>query len=107
MQWQFPFLHNLVSLGVFLLVLAVLVGLFPTIGLCVHLTGVFAALIRQEAAEMASKPVVEKIGHAVALGIYAICYCAFGMIAFPFFVLGWLVGKLVDAAALPECGASQ
>jgi uncharacterized paraquat-inducible protein A len=97
MRWEAPYLHNVVSLVVFVLVLVVLFALYPTIGLAVHLTLVFSVLIRQSADDMAARPVVEKMGQGVAIGIYAVFYCVFGAVALPFFVLGWSVGKIVGA----------
>ena len=40
MEWSFPFLHNLVSMVILLFVIGMLVILYPTIGLSIHLAGI-------------------------------------------------------------------
>ena len=98
MEWNFPFLHNLVSMVILYLVIGILVILYPTIGLSIHLAGIFRILMAENIVQMRRKPPVERIGHAVSIGVFLVFFCAFGIVALPFFLLGWFVGKLVDVS---------
>ena len=88
-----PFLHNVVSSLVFILVILILIFLYPTVGLCIQLARVFGGLIQENIAEMKPKPTVEKIGHAVAIGVYVLFFLLFGIVALPFYIVGWVVGQ--------------
>ena len=96
MRWTPPFIHNFVAVVVFLFVITLLVLLYPTIGLCVHLTGIFYCLISDTIVEMRAKPPVDRIGQTVAIGIYAVFFVLFGAISLPFYVLGSAAGAFVD-----------
>ena len=96
MEWSFPFLHNLVSMVILLFVIGILVILYPTIGLSIHLAGIFRILMSENIAQMRRKPTVEKIGHAVSIGVFLVFFCVFGIVALPFYLLGLYVGALVD-----------
>lgn len=81
---------------VILFVITLLVLLYPTIGLCIHLTGIFSCLISDTIVEMRAKQAVERIGQTVAIGIYAVFFVLFGAISLPFYLLGNVVGAFVD-----------
>lgn len=96
MRWTPPFIQNFLAVVVILIVLALLVVLYPTAGVCIHLTGYFRRLISDTISELDPKQPVERIGQTVAILIYAVFFVLFGAIALPFYVLGNVAGAFVD-----------
>lgn len=102
MRWTPPFIQNVVAVVVILIVLALLVVFYPTVGVCIHLTGYFRCLISDTISEMDSKQPVERIGQTVAIIIYAVFFVLFGVVALPFYILGLVAGILRIAANVVE-----
>ena len=95
-KWSFPYLHNIVTVIVLLFVICLLLILYPTIGLSVHLAAIFHHLMQQNVVLMRGKNTAEKIGYAVSIGVYFAFFCAFALISSPFYITGWCVGKIVE-----------
>ncbi len=78
-----------------------LIILYPTIGLAMQLTQTFWQLIKETFLEMKPRPAAEKIGHGVAMGIYALCLSVFAIITLPFYiaayVMDWIGVKIKTA----------
>ena len=90
-KWQLPYLANLITSLALIVAICLLVLLYPTIGLSMQLMLTFQQLIKETFLEMKPKPAVEKVGHGVAIGVYAVCLVVFGVIAFPFYVIAYLL----------------
>jgi hypothetical protein len=89
--WEVPYLANLVTSLALILTLGLLLLLYPTIGLSMQLTQTFLHLIKETFLEMKPKPAVEKLGHGIAIGVYAVCLLVFGVITLPFYVIAYLL----------------
>lgn len=95
-KWEPPFLTNVVTSFALIVAICILSLLYPTIGLFTQLTATFLRLIRETFVEMKPKPPVEKVGHAVAIGVYATCVLVFGVFTLPFYLIGYLLEWLPE-----------
>ena len=68
-----------------------LIVLYPTVGLAMQLTQTFWHLIKETFLEMKPRPAAEKVGHGVAIGIYALCLSVFAVVTLPTYIAAWLL----------------
>lgn len=90
-KWELPYLANLVTSLTLIIVLCLLILLYPTVGLSMQLAQTFLQLIRETFVEMKPKPAVEKVGHGVAISVYAVCLATVGVLTTPFYLVAYLL----------------
>ncbi len=100
-KWELPYLANLMTSLALIIAICLLMVLYPTVGLSMQLTQTFLQLIKETFLEMKPRPAVEKVGHGVVIGVYAVCLIVFGVITLPFYLIAYLlewVGLRINAA---------
>jgi hypothetical protein len=94
MRWQFPFIPQVIQLLAFLLMIAVCVILYCTVGLASQVSGAFWKLIVDAKGRMEGRTSLEKSAYVVAVGVYFACFLPFFLPQLPFWMIGWLWVRL-------------
>lgn len=97
MEWRFPFLHNVIAAAIMFVVVALVLVLYPTIGVLMMFADMFAQLIRDMAQEARGKSPAEQFGYFVVIGIYGLLFLAFALFPLPFYLVGLVMKKITDA----------
>lgn len=90
-KWELPYLANLVTSLALIITVCLLILLYPTVGLSMQLTQTFLQLIKETFVEMKPRLAVEKVGHGVAITVYAVCLAAVGVVTLPFYLIAYLL----------------
>jgi hypothetical protein len=88
--FPFPYLAQLIQLGVLASVLALFAVLFITIGVFTQAAGIFRGLILDAQKHLREGSTVERSGTAISVGVYSLLFLPFWMIPFPFSLIGSL-----------------
>jgi hypothetical protein len=93
-QWEFPFIPQIIQLLVLLFVLVVLCILFITIGIVSQISQLFWNLIVDTQTQLQEGSALEKSAYAIAAGVYFTLFLPFWLIQSPFWFIGWIWQKL-------------
>jgi hypothetical protein len=86
--FPFPYLPQLIQLGVLASVLVLFAFLYITIGVVTQAAGVFRGLILEAQKHLREGSTVERSGTAISIGIYSLLFLPFWMIQLPFSLVG-------------------
>jgi hypothetical protein len=93
-EWQFPYIAQLVQLGVILFVTVVCVVLYCTIGVITEVCDSIQALIKDAQRQMHKASLMEKSAYGITIGIYSLIYVPAFLVLLPFLLVGWLWTRL-------------
>lgn len=89
-QWQIPYLPQLIEFVVLLFVIIVTIALYLTVGIASQIASIFQSHMLEARREIKSGSLVEKSAYAVAGGIFVILWLPFWLLLLPFTLLGWI-----------------
>jgi len=87
--WKFPYIANLISVVITLVIVAILALLFISIGIATQISGMFVSLMAQASKDAREADAIEKSGYVVSIGIYFLLFLPFWLIQLPFQLIGW------------------
>jgi len=89
-EWEFPFIAQIIQGMVLLFVFLVLFCLTATVGIAIQVGGVFHVLLIDATSKFKTGGFAERSAYAICAGIYLLLFVPFWFLQLPFAVLGWL-----------------